>query len=204
VRRRKRISEQFLDHLDTISGLSQTLEERKEEYETTIEDVQGSKSLGDADRVFNEVRTLLESVFDEINALDSLIEYADMEVPVAKRDEGGYIDIGDWLQEAENGRYTGINSWEEAVVFADRFNDEKLEVIEEELSVAGTLIKHYEDIIETYREIDKQFDWIIGTETEAREQIPTNDLGMYKIEPPIYSLLNSEYERRASKLNAEV
>lgn len=121
-----------------------------------------------------------------------------------KGNDAGYIDIGDWLQEVENGSYTGVNSWEEAVVFGLRFNDDELQVMEEKLSVAGTMIEYYDQIVSTYDDIDDQFEWIIGTEKRAREQMPTDNDGLYEIEPPIYNLLTSEYADRAAKLNTEV
>ena len=204
VSKKSYISEQFLDHLDNLSGLTYTLEQRQRRYEKALDNIQGTEASRRDERSIEEVGKLLESVFEEIDALDSLIEYADMKAPVAKGHDKGYIDLEDFLHEAENGRYTEINTWKEAVVFADRFNDGDLEVLEENLSVAGTMIEHYEAIKNTYTKVDHQFDWIIGTETEAREQLPTDDLGLYEVEPPIYSLLNTEHNSRAAKLNSEV
>lgn len=78
------VSEQFLDHLDSLSGLARTLENKRNEYEATVENLKESNYV-EEDHAFDEVSDLLERVFDEIDALDSLIEYSDMEAPVKKR-----------------------------------------------------------------------------------------------------------------------
>lgn len=200
MREESHISEQFLDHLDTISGLAYTLEEKRGDYEETVEKIQGNGSLEDAGHDFKEISMVLESVFDEIDALDQVIGQADMEVLVEKGGKHNYIDIDHQLKQTENG-YEGLDKWKDAVVFAYQFNDDQVKVLERNLSVAGTIIQHYETIRDTYTKLDKQFDWIIGTETKARKQITQEK---QEIQPPIYSLLHTKYDPQASKLNTEV
>jgi hypothetical protein len=203
VSRKSHISEEFLDHIDQLSGLAVTLEQQEENYREAIDNLEDSDQGKDAERTFNQVSSLLESVFDELDALDSLIEYSEMRATVSKGSKKGYFDLEDWLEDTEDGRYDSIDSWKEAVIFADVYDDE-LEVQEEKLSIAGTLIEYSDAVVRAYQKLDRQFDWLIDNEEEARENVETNDLGLYETEPPIYQLLNTEYNDRASKLNTEV
>jgi hypothetical protein len=196
--------ELFMDHFDALEGLALTLEERKEDYENAVGSLDGSVSEPE-EEVFDEVTRILEHVFDETMALDALIEYAEMKTVASSENGEGVVDLSRVLRENCE-RYDGIDSLEGAVFFACILEEQERELRTEPENggIAGKLIDNYGRILDVYESIDEQFEWIIENETKARENITQNGIESYKIETPLYRLLNTEYEPKAAKLNAEV
>ena len=198
--------QQILENIDNLAGLAQAFEDYNQEYREVLEDYEeqeiGGLELG---RAMQPVYDTLERTFQTLEELDQYLEQAEMEILVRKGNKKGMFNLEDWLQESEKTSTMSISSFGDAVTFAYLFDDEKLKVTENDMEeAAAALIEHHEYIVETYEQLDNQFDKIIELEQKARENIETTELGIYEPEPPLYQSLNGEHETKARGLNREV
>lgn len=198
--------QQILENVDTLAGLAQAFEDYNQEYREILGDYE-EQELGDSEleRAIKPVYDTLERTFQTLEELDQYLEQAELEVPVRKGKKKRIFNLEDWVQESDKTPTMSISSFGDAVTFAYLFDDEELEVTEQGLGeAAAALIEHHEYIVETYEQLDNQFDKIIELEQKARENIDTTEPGIYEPEPPLYQSLNGEHETKARGLNREV
>jgi hypothetical protein len=201
---------ELLDSVDDLTGYAELLEGRLDSYEDTLEEFPG-EGVGQVqlEAEISDVTASLRGVFDTVMELDALVAEENMVTFVQRNGAKGIFNFSSaYSQLGFNG---GLEKFRDLVTvcYFIQDDDSNLKVPREPLDgdeycAPTAAVKNAEYIVESFEQLDEQYDRVIELEQVSRNRFVSDGLEPYDPDPPVVRLLGGEYGGKASNLDREI